>query len=532
MSTDDPWDWSIERVVKELCTADRSWRPRGTLTALPSMIDLDTNLRDEGIDGCILLCDITEDFMKQDLGLTKLAWRVFVRGAFEQLRIRSEKYKQHILTQHSGVHHTFSCASVEHQLQPEQILPATTRQPQHQVHAPRTSVGDQSRVELPTVQDLVTSTDGRSARGEFVVSDVLGNKRRKLDLTNVASNLALQTEDEPIFEPVQLEHPEIPQAENDVSIPTPDSLDFDCNKRKRIAPIVVSTMIDPERNRDLPTAADDVIHHDQQKIEPGVVFRGDDGKKRLVPVHLPDGNSDEPYDYQALLQKPMLTAAEEPVIHNLDARNPEKKEKQPKQSASSLSIGYLGKNKMAVDDIFYDATPVGKDLSTDSTTEFSLHPKTISGGRRLYMHRVMRRYFNAEHTILLRNGTSFSAIRPYPSSLLPARRTPSFTLFYKSEDGKTHARREELQQWPEIDPEAHLPKSSGTDANSVTFNTSLPGILDTIGSHDPLDPDLLEKYNHLEGGNEVLPLYGESGKLFDWFWSMQSKSMHHVISDK
>jgi hypothetical protein len=541
MSGDDPWDWSTDRVVKELCTADRSWQPRGTLAVLPTAIDLETKLRDEGIDGCLLLCDVTDEFMKQDLGLTKLAWRVFVKGAFEQLRIRSDKYKQYMLFQHTGSYHTCSIAPAENQhLKPNQNPATAHAHPQQHLSIPNHSTATGLPNELEDAQGILTSIDSRSARGEFIISDGLGNKRRKLDLTNTASNLALQDEDEAIYEAELLQPSEAPQAEIIVPTPIAETTEINGKKRKRIAPSLISSEIDPNRNREIPSAADDVVRNDPQKIEPGVVFRDEDGKKRMVPIHQPNEDFNEPYDYQALLQDPRLSAAleqgndkapktaaqatENAALEQGNDKAPKtaaqatEKDREKKSGllADSQAIGYLGKKKMAVDDIFYTATPVGQDLPDEDSinSTFSVGPKTISSGRRLYMHRVMKKYLNSERTFLLRDGKHFSAVLPYPSSLTPTYHKPSFTLFYTSEDGKIQARREQLQSWPEIDPEARPQTKTDVGGNVVTFNTLMPGMLNTIGSYDHLDPDRLEKYNYVEGGDEVLPLYGESGKSF------------------
>lgn len=526
MSGDDPWDWSIDRVVKELCTSDRSWQPRGLLSQLPALVDLESKIRHEEIGGCILLCDISEEYMKGDLGLTKIAWRVFVRSALETLRLRSPKYMEYAVQQHTATYlHSQSSADIPglvHQLlQRIHIPPTPPVQAEQSTPIPNNSAAAGSLANLQSGQGgLLTSIGSRSARGEFFISDTLGNKRRKLDLTNSSSNLALQSEDEAIYEAQQSDHAETLQAENNTPTPIPDPAEINGKKRKRIAPTLISSELDPNRNRDIPTAADNVVRNDPQNIEPGVLFRGDDGRKRLVPIHQPDGESDEPYDYQSLLQKHRAPDAETLDKGNDNALNAAQKilentkRKKSNLAAESLAVGYLGKKKMVVDDIFFNGIPVGHELSpTEDPAGFLVRPKTISSGRRIYMHRVMKRYLNSERTVLVRDGIFFSAVRPYPSNLTPRYHKPSFTLFYASEDGKIHARREELQSWPEIDPEA-LPQKTKTDVdgNFVTFGASA-GMLDAVGSYDSLDPDLLEKYNHVEGGDEVLPLYGESGEL-------------------
>jgi hypothetical protein len=545
---DDPWYWSVDRVVKELCTPDRSWEPLDYLKELPASVNLESKLRDEGISGYVFLCDITDQFMKEDLGLTKLAWRSFVRTAVGSLRIRSVRYMEYAL-EHTVSHFPYQAASPaaslaalaagleQKPIQSNQIPltpPAHTQQlppvlngffatgyqnvlpsGRHLPPVPNNSAATEFHHDLQSDQGLVTSTDGRSARRELVGTDDLDNKRRKLDLTNAASNLALQTEDGFLHEAQQSEEA-WPQAEDNITTPTPDPAKVNTKKRKRIAPTLITSEIDPTRNREIPTAADDVVQNDPQTIQPGVLFRSDDGRKRLVPIHQPEGDSDQPYDYQALLQKSRAAVAkglDEGGDKALNAAQEILKnagEKKSRQLSQSKLIGYLGKKKMGVDEIFYAGIPVGQDLPpSEDPQEFCVSPKNISGGRRNYMHRVTKRYLNSERTLLARDGKYFSAVRPYTATLAPKHHKPSFTLFYATKDGQVRARREELQSWPEIDPEAHQQKITDVDGNHVTIKTSA-GILGAIGSHDPLDLDLLEKYNHIEGGDKVLPLYGES----------------------
>jgi hypothetical protein len=491
---DDPWYWSTDRVVQELCTPQRSWQPRATLKDLPASVSigLENKLREEEVDGCMLLADVTHEVMKDDLDLKKLAWRVFVVGAIEIFRKRSAHYQQYRFEHHTdghiSSHHTASLAGIGYQLpQQIQIPPTPPAQSQQLPLIPNPVLAVRSLDQSGQASN--TPITSRSARGEFVISDNLGNKRRKLDLTNVASNLALQYGDEAFYELPEPEQAEAPQAENSIPTLTPEPTDINSKKRKRVAPTLISLEIDPNRNRDIPTAADDVVHNDPQNIEPGVLFIGEDGRKRLVPVRQPDGNSDEPYDYQVLLQKSRAheaKALDEGGEKPLNAAQGIVKKVDKKKAlvlAESDATGYLGKKNMRVDDIFYKGIPVGKEipLSQDSQ-EFSEGPKEISGGRRLYMHRVMKRYLHSERTVLLRDGKFFSAVQPYPASLTPRHYKPSFTLYYASEDGQIHARREELQSWPEVDPEA-VPQKAKTDVdgNHVTFNISNSRLLDALG---------------------------------------------------
>ena len=490
---DDPWYWPIDRVVQELCTLHRSWQPRATLKELPAAISirLEDSLRDEEVDGCMLLADVTTEVMKNDLGLTKLAWRAFVMGAIEILRKRSAQYQQYKLEHHadgdSFSHHTASLVGIGYQV-PQQIRipPTPPAQPQ----------------QLPLISNPVltggsldqngsastTAIDNRFARGEFTVLDNLGNKRRKMDLTNVASNLALQ-DCESFYDVPQLEQAEARLAENSIAAPTPDPTDINGKKRKRIAPTLISSEIDPNRNRGIPTAADDVVHNDPQSVEPGILFLGDDGRKRLLPLHQSDRVSDEPYDYQALFQKsraPDVKAVDKRSDKDSDSAQEILNKVEKRRTlvlAESDATGYLGKKKMSIDDVFYKGIPVGQELSpSEDPHEFSQGPREISGGRRLYMNRAMKRYLHSERTVVLRDGKFFSAVRPYPVNLTPRHHKPSFTLYYASE-GQIHARREELQSWPELDPEAvPLKPKVEIDDNRVTFNMPNLGILEAVSS--------------------------------------------------
>ena len=468
-----------------------------SLQQLPASVELEANLRNHEVDGCVLLCDFNEKVIKQDLGLTKLSWRSFLNSALETLRLRSEKYNQHMLFQQTGSYFPSRESAIQ-----------------------RLGLQQPNRVLLTPLPN----PPSRSARGEFIMSDEHGNKRRKLDLTTATSNLALRDEDDEdredhgMYAIQESDHAETPQPENKIMTPTPDPADFNGKKRKRIAPTLVSSEIDPNRIRELPTAADNVVHNDPQKIEPGVLFRGEDGRKRLVPVHQPNGDSEESYNYQALLQKPDAPAFQALVKFGVKSLN------SGPVSPESLAVGYLGKKKLVVDDIFYKETPIGQELLTEVLEGFCVAPKTISSGRRIYVHRVMKKFLNSERVIVVRDGRYFSGVRPYPSTLVPRYHKASFTLFYASETGQILARREALQSWPEIDPEALSQKPKiDIDGKTVTFNTSGAWMLDAIGSNDPFDPANLEKYNYIEGGDEVLPIYGESGQLFGAAQLFQTK---------
>ncbi|PSS22500.1 hypothetical protein M430DRAFT_84790, partial [Amorphotheca resinae ATCC 22711] len=437
MEVEDPWDWSIDRVVQELCTPNRSWHPP-TSTSTPDLTKLASVLREQEVNGSVFLLDIDDDVLRKDFDIKTLGQKAFVRRAIEELRSKSAHYQayvqEHFSRSFTSTLRRPSVAGLESPASFQNYLTAA----------------DYSGGALEDSPGIPTPVDTRTASGEFVVSDASGSKRRKLDHANADDNFAPLIPDSSSPQIIESDH-EIVQTENVAQHipPTPRSEsapspipENNGKKPKRIAPTLISSQIDPSRDREIPSDADNV---------------------------------------------------------------------RPKSNLSvSQAKGYLGKVKIPVDDIFYKGTEVGQELpASEDPTEFSEVARQISSGRRLYIHHVMKNFLRSERQVFERDGKSFIAILPYPTKLAERFHKPSFTLFYTKEDGKACSRREELQSWPEVDPDAPPQKLlADGDDNRVTFNS---GVLHELGSYgETFDPDSLAKYRHVQGGDEVLPIYGES----------------------
>ncbi|KAI8292373.1 Protein CHROMATIN REMODELING 20 [Colletotrichum sp. SAR11_240] len=97
----DPFDWDVDKVVHELCIADkRPWLPRQT-SKRPDPQTLSNALRENEIDGETLLT--YEDVMSstkgllETLGLTKPAHQMTLVKAITYLKSKSAGYRQHKL---------------------------------------------------------------------------------------------------------------------------------------------------------------------------------------------------------------------------------------------------------------------------------------------------------------------------------------------------------------------------------------------------------------------------------------------------
>lgn len=286
----------------------------------------------------------------------------------------------------------------------------------------------------------------------------------------------------------------------------PGMPDAEGKKRKRTNPSLVASEFDLNRNRDMPTEADSVILNRPQTVEPGVAYTDNDGRKRLIPIHQPDLDTSE-------LTKSIDTVGKgvSKVRGSSAVAKPYRKQKK-KARPDSIATGYLGKRKIHVDDIFYGGTALGEDLPTaGKDTEFSQGIVSISSGRRIYVHNIMKHFLRSERQDFVKDGHLLSAVLPYSIALTERFQSSSFTLFHPASDGTMLATRADVASWPEVDPEASVRQAEVMGGDNVAiFNLPGPEMLRGLGSYQDWDYSHLEKYRLLDGADEVLPLYGES----------------------
>ncbi|KAH8203387.1 hypothetical protein TruAng_002482 [Truncatella angustata] len=93
-ATVDPWEWDTDRVVQELCTGKRTWKPSTDPPKLPNIEHLRESLRENEVDGQSLLGSASDapDFWF-DLGIKAIKHKETLRDAITQFRRASRKYK-------------------------------------------------------------------------------------------------------------------------------------------------------------------------------------------------------------------------------------------------------------------------------------------------------------------------------------------------------------------------------------------------------------------------------------------------------
>lgn len=491
MEDDDPWSWDTERIVQEFCSIQRSWPDKSPSQRLPDPVKFAEALRSHEIDGPTLLTEINSLTLRDDLGVVVLAQRGTVRWAISHFRERSLSYQASLLR----------CNSSER---------LGSVRPYHDEHGSRPL-------------DWVPERESRGVN--ISTSENLGSKRRRLRLAYPGDDIAPLFDDSPSahdevltsIEHMPGERDRPIQTQNDGATNTKSSHDVEdsgvpLGKRKRIAPTLISTTIDLNRVRSIPTEADSVRLYDPNKVESGNVYKGDDGKKRLMLI--PPSNFDLRKQDRRIdsrnstdFSRPNTeTFPASGAKTSIDSRN-------KVQDQQPLRPSYLGKSKMSVDDTFY-SDPVGASLPTiEEGQEIAHVSKPIPFGRQLYVHGIMKRYLLAVPQVNRRDGKSSTALRPYAKRLAPMDHSPSFTLFRIIENGRVHATREYLSNWPEFDPERvaeNLERMKNVDERQAQFE--LPDNLPLGGpnSYSEWDPSMLEKYRYIDGGDVVLPLYGDS----------------------
>ncbi|KAI9811960.1 MAG: hypothetical protein M1826_002994 [Phylliscum demangeonii] len=95
--SDDPWDWGVDRVVVALCGQDPLWSQLNARPARPDPIALERVLRENAIDGMVLLTSIDDTTAAQNLGLTVFGQRRTILVAIQILQLHSEKFRAHTL---------------------------------------------------------------------------------------------------------------------------------------------------------------------------------------------------------------------------------------------------------------------------------------------------------------------------------------------------------------------------------------------------------------------------------------------------
>ncbi|KUJ12737.1 uncharacterized protein LY89DRAFT_737655 [Mollisia scopiformis] len=213
---------------------------------------------------------------------------------------------------------------------------------------------------------------------------------------------------------------------------------------------------------------------------------------------------------------------------------------------------YLPKTKLHVDDIFYEGTAVGEDLTNpEASTEIMMLPCNVPPSHRTYVHRCMKSFLRYKPQEFENATEQFTVVRPYRDSLLDAsvtvlRPEPSCTVFYTDDEGEVHAERGLVPAIKELEKRERAERASRrmssrlygwpgpASGKDLPFETTYRGLMKPksvrkgqgdakffAGSFEALDPDeyydkLAEKYEVAPEKDKLLAVYGESDSEDDY----------------
>ncbi|WYZ40384.1 hypothetical protein EsH8_IV_000725 [Colletotrichum jinshuiense] len=233
-NVDDPFGWDVEQVVHELCAAEnRPWLPK-LATKRPDPEALSKELVENGIDGETLLTyeDVMPslDGLLQGLGLTKITHKMTFVKAIKHLKSKSQGYRQ------------FKADLVKQDLE---------------------MLGDLQEAPANGDQNYAVAVQGGSSR------DILSAKpstetTEMQEITDRGDSVAtsLQTQlistselDGPLSPKLTDAHPTAVLNDNDMDQTTSEPP----QKKRRVAPALISTSVPGVGVAPVPTAADELV---------------------------------------------------------------------------------------------------------------------------------------------------------------------------------------------------------------------------------------------------------------------------------
>ncbi|KAI1633308.1 hypothetical protein F4809DRAFT_623937 [Biscogniauxia mediterranea] len=263
---DDPLDWDVERVVRELCSPNRTWTPSSSLLKFPPLDQLEAHLRTHEVDGEVLLTYDHADLCAE-LGLKILKHKSSLKNAVQDIRLLSPKYRLRLKRQASDF---------EQDSQP--------------------------------AEDTDTLASGPSKH----VTPVM-EQEGEGSLTRPASHASHEASHLGTGAPTP-----VPKPDDSSLVAEQPPL-----KKRRVAPMVLSTDVDPNILRNIPTEADVISSQNGPALVPDNSTTLDSanqylGKDAITRVEILDDTS---YADMNLFQEPVLPRGRFLQLHRLMKRH-------------------------------------------------------------------------------------------------------------------------------------------------------------------------------------------------------------------
>ena len=547
----DPWDWTVDQVVFALTDQGSVLLKENSTLSLPDANQFANALYENDVTGLALLTEVHTASLREDLNIKSMGHRATINHLIRQLQDMSAKYQEQLLKNrrassvgmNTGMGNPFfgRSQSFEGAAMPNpsaiwssSLAPSGRLQISSWMDGIRTPVQAQTSIlresataEAPDLPKPGWHSVSAGACPKETGGSITGNVN--------GEQLTRESEDfvpSPVIDSVKLAEHHLIEFE-DASQP-PEQItkrgettviDGTGRKRRRL---ILSPSSDLKQV-EIACAKDSVseegqsaqdppriLGHTDESFEeskadvsdPGAVFLDEHGRKRLRPILLTQStviaasNSEE--DTNARLQFPLNFKASTYMQPAHSGRKTDRKDDQ----------SYLGIMPFTVDSLFYAGIPLESQLDQAGETElyndsddFTIVSCPKSGkGRFIYTNTCMKYFFRSQ-TLKVQSGKcKGTGIIPYPDRLGKKHYPLSMTVFHKSPDGILVVR-SNRSKWLK---DTSRPSQTCLGDNQVNAFS----VADPIFAHDDgEDPEWksLEKWNHMDADDTVLPIYGESG---------------------
>lgn len=358
-------------------------------------------------------------------------------------------------------------------------------------------------------------------QNETIVIDKTGKKRRRLVLAQPGTSGPIQT--------IAAKSPacdELPSSPETLRKDTNANTSFETNVRSTSdCPIFddepfLGPPLSAEASMSISASALGSIDAEAQ---PGVVSINEDGRKRMRPILVAE------VDHDSEDQQPVRPFANNVndilgfpaqnlrIFERTNQIQPCSYGKKAQRKADQI---YFGFESMPIDTLIYGNVALGEEMNTnlaeqtasqslqsDEPDSFSIAPSSgVGSGQCLYVNSRMTYLFRSPRLSLEQDGRDHIGIIPYPGKISRKNYPLSITVFSPSSRGVT-ASRANRSKWIKDKIVPNAEEADGRMGN--VFNVADPA--DARDESEDPEWKALEKWNFMDGKDEILPVYGDSG---------------------
>ena len=560
-SAQDPWDWTVEQVVFALTDHHSPLRRDNAQLSLPDDSVFAKVLRENDVTGLALLTEVTANCLRDELGIKSLGHRAAINYLIRQLQDRSSKFQEQNvrsarlasvgLGSRIGSPYLATPRAVSRAL--GSLFPPNGSPAQRQDHFDLGKTVVQPRNVLeegPAIQEVVRPNPGmlRSLEdmqdGEGLGLDMNGDIADQVRSGKYMNN--------PGAKAPSLEERSLSEAKDD-----PDEEQAGCHnhqgetivvdergrKRRRLvlAQPVTSGPADNISGRpqdlDDPPSSPETLRKDTDanpSFETSFVATSDcqifDEKRLLstqqphTPVQTTMSIADSERGSVDAVAEPGAVLVDGNGRKRMSFRDVKHANEQHQRSFGKMAKRtadqtYLGFASMPIDTLIYGDVAFGKDLDkgqtagTPSQSEESngvddfciVSNSDIGKGQRLYVNARMKYLLRAQRLSLKQDNRDCIGFIPYPDMISRKNCPLSITIFSSSSHGVTASRANRFK-WIGGYRAPNATEADGRTGN--VFNVADPA----LARNETEDSEwrTLEKWNFMDGEDQVLPVYGES----------------------